>query len=431
MFIDGVQMVADLHILSVCLDSESFRPLDLKSDMPWTASWLSRERFTHDLSKRTKKNMKNIVSTLRKDSTAPAIASRNKASLQNTTQGEGAQPNDDEEEEELDQDLSSDEDDEEEESEITSEIASRLSFVDSMELPGNASMPELGKQATITQNHKDGQEIIKMKGFETSHGLSQRVINPLDMESGMAASLRRNRADSSVILPPRISTEIPAPSITLQSSTLGDTVAMVHPSSPPRLTPDTASTVYLDAFSSPLGGSMSPAQSGSAFSRLPPASPTVEDIAPRSRENSNDKPTTAITSNVSGPPSPVYTVRPRSMSESFLSSSTSIQGGGSAGVRASQPNKSIILNISLNGRKSIEEEEDCEGNDDIERQLGSAGSLLDRSRPVVASAGEENSQATSSSSSFDTGRNSVSFHNPFYYTLPICLSAGSPVTCLP
>lgn len=368
--------------------------------------WMSREQFTHDLSQRSKKHHKPITS-----SHGPAAAGRNSRNILNPPANGVV----DDEQEELDDE---DEDENEEDDQ-----ASQLSFIDPIHLGPSTSLPSLGEHDENEVNENMQAQESRLHDSGGRHHVPQpqprRNTSPDNMPKSMAASLQRNRADSTVILPPRISTDLP-PSITLNevTKTNDTTTASNLDSSPPRLTPDTASTVYMDAFSSPLlSGPLSPARNGSSFSYFPNTSPP-SDNAVQSKQDSENSNISAIRPIVSGPPSPVYTVRPRSMSESFLpvSASSAAQGGNGGGimeVRAPQPNKSNILNVSLADRRIVQTEEDQPLMRLNEKQQGEVGQLSDVppaltgvSVGICRDGNGESSGNTTTSSSFDLSRSS-------------------------
>lgn len=365
-------------------------------------SWLSRERFTHDLSQRSKKNLRVSSNSSGK---APLSGSHRNDEGNNTIGGKASimvlsnLQAESEEEEELDDDpLSDDNEDGDDNGADESELASQFSYVDSMDLPDNASSTRLADDEDASVAGSFPPVVLEARRVQL-----RRNTSPVDLQSGMAASIQRNRADSNVILPPRISTDS-AQSAThhQQKGSLEDSAVTSLVSSPPKLTPDTASTVYLDAFSSPLmTGPLSPTQGGpSSFASFPPVSPPPASTDSKGTISSK---VSAFTLNPSGPPSPVYTVRPRSMSESFISASFTMRQGGVSisssnvlEVRASQPNTSNILNASLSHGKIVEEGADAE-----EQRQGLVGSLSNTPSALPRNGREIGTGNTSVASSLD------------------------------
>lgn len=373
-----------------------------------TSSWLSRENFTHDLNHRNKKSKR----------TSGASAIRSRLVVAHEDEGipakdqvvrVGANDN-------CQDAITKNEvvDSGEEEDEDVSELASQISDVDSVDLtPSQEAFSSLD----------DPMATGAMAGYSSEQPQRSSLrrntspVNPMSMTAGagMAAALQRTRADSDLLIPPKISTDlVPNHSEFETHRDLEQIAGREHGRerqetaknlTPPKMTPDTASTVYVDAFSSPLiTGSLSPSQQDTFTFFAAPNTPPAHAIAKPAQEDSTNQTVGVKVEDINQSPSLRHThaVRPRSMSESYVSSALST--GHGAEVRAAQPNKSTILNGSMLNdvnQRIMEERDETESFSDQMREGDQGQGHFGSGSANVSgrsSAGLDVSQRTSTSS---------------------------------
>lgn len=367
------------------------------------SEWALQECFTHDLSQRRKRGTKsNVRSSIGSMAGRTTPKPARKAEGSTVTHGIVKPVSESRAESaatavEDSEDGNDDREDEEEEEDIESDLASQLSYVDSSDLPMNDSSPAINlpeKQETITVSPT----------IMARSGTVRRATNPATFpSSGMAAGIQRNRSNSHLKLPASIDTSSSTLHPDRNVAPTAATTATDDDNS--ALTPqevNSASTVYMDAVSSPISQPSAASPPVTAILRPPIMSPTST-AAPNRLDPDHSGPNAIIDSALSpiSPAGSMQTVRPRSMSESCISTPVPNEARTQRNLVIHHHNNDDNINKRLsNDRK--EEASDEQSNDHLRHGHDSSLTAHNGKRGK----GKSNAANSAPSAELESGRQS-------------------------